>query len=76
MKSSSQNILREADRLSRPVRLTFRDGQSAEVRVRDVDWETHRTLTYQDLDNACGMFVVSLDDIEDVRSVEWDGTDS
>lgn len=61
--------LEQADRNSEPVRLVFSDGTAAMVRIRDIDWHRHRTLTYMDLNGACGTRIVPLDEIATVEAV-------
>ena len=67
MSSESEANLQHADRHSETVRLVFRDGTAVTARIRDVEWETHRTLTYLDMDGLCGARIVSLDEIASVK---------
>lgn len=66
---SLRESLIRADRDSRPVRLIFQDGGRVTARIRDLDWDNHHTLTYMDMDGACGIRVAGLDEI---LAVEWD----
>jgi hypothetical protein len=59
--------LKRADRHSEPVRVTFRDGGEVTVRIRELDWHNHHTVTYMDMDGACGIRVARLEDIVSVR---------
>lgn len=67
MDPNVENALRHADRESLPVRLTFHDGTTALARIRDVDWDRHRVLTFIDMDNACRAATVDLDHIAAVQ---------
>jgi hypothetical protein len=67
---ADEDALRTADRESRPVRLVFRDGSRATARIRDLDRERHQTLTFMDMDDACGARVVRLEDIAAVEILE------
>ena len=66
MEPEAEQALREADRESAPVTLAFADGATVRARIRDVDWERHRVVTYLDEDRSCCAFTAELDSIVDV----------
>lgn len=66
MDQHSLDTLRRADRESERVLLRFDDGSEVEARIREIDWDGHRTMTYMDLNGACGIITVDLDRIESV----------
>jgi hypothetical protein len=68
--TADEDALSRADRESRPVRLVFHDGTRADARIRDLDRDKHGTLTYMDMDDACGAKVVRLADIASVEIAE------
>jgi hypothetical protein len=66
MEPAVEQALRAVDRESAPVTLVFADGSAVRARIRDVDWERHRVVTYLDEDRSCCAFTADLDSIADV----------